>query len=182
MNMIVLRMGAILTGFVAIYFVTLHYLSSKARFHKELVIALLYSAGIFLIPISELSAMPQGAGLLFFQLTLIALGNLLTFSYHEYELDQEAGFPSMLEIFPIHYHKAIIISFLILQAIFTFILMFLQYMAHVQLVFSLMIILLLLLVHSSEKVKNTQVFRILGDEIFLIPGLPVIANLLGYGL
>lgn len=167
-----LMMGAGLLALVSIYFITLHYLSGKARFHKEVIIAFLYATGVFIPLLSTIEEFSLSLLLHIIQLAGIALANLLIFSFIEYETDRHAGYPSMLEIVPRNLHKGFIMIFMLLQLSFSLLVMFISEYPQVQIVLSVMITMLLLLIHTSDDFKGVK-FRLMGDAVFLIPALPV---------
>ncbi len=166
----VLRLGTGLLILVSVYFLMLHFLPAKARYHKELVIAILYSAGVALpalsVQISEFTSLQLQH---FLQLAGIALGNLLCFSYYEYHTDREAGFPSLLELLSTEKRRYFLIVLLLIQLVITLV----SFIGHgsppVQAVFALMILVLLGLILYAEKITNTDTYRLLGDGVFIIP-------------
>lgn len=81
--------GAIL-GMVGLYFISIRWLRLQDIIHKEFVIAFLYSAGIFLAPLYlKKFSFDNTVWILFIEYTLIALCNLLLFSWYEKDLDEQ---------------------------------------------------------------------------------------------
>ncbi|MEK6479115.1 hypothetical protein WJR50_16325 [Catalinimonas sp. 4WD22] len=81
--------GGGVLSLVGLYFLSIRWMNLQNVLHKEFVIAVLYSIGVFLAPIymSGLTTSPT-IWLLFIQYILLALCNLLIFSWYEKELDQ----------------------------------------------------------------------------------------------
>lgn len=89
--------GTILSCAVLMYFLSIHFLKSKYILHKELVIAIIYTAGICLGPISQMtnpiSSFQWLVMVLFF---IIVLFNLLVFSLVDKKEDLSSKFPSFV--------------------------------------------------------------------------------------
>ena len=85
---------------VALYFLMLWWLRFKKNYVKELLIAGVYTAGVFLPAVSiSKSPLGGGLGLLFLLLLLIALSNLLIFSVLERRsdiMDEQKSLATML--------------------------------------------------------------------------------------
>lgn len=89
----VIMWGVIAAAFIVIYFLLVRF---TAFWIKEVFVALGYTAGVFLAPLSLLSQLPDGGELwLVPGVFLIALINLLLFSLYDYEVDQQNGFHSL---------------------------------------------------------------------------------------
>lgn len=81
--------GSIVLSFVGLYFLSIRWLKVQNILPKEFVIAILYGIGVFLAPLYISNALPSTqVWLLFAQYSLLALCNLLLFSWYEKELDQ----------------------------------------------------------------------------------------------
>ncbi len=166
----VLRYGAALMALVGIYFLMLHFLRSNARFHKEVAISLLYAAGICLPPVAAMeepvTAIQWVHGV---QLAGLALGNLLCFSLYEYQSDRKAGFPSLMQVLPLPLGRRLLLVFLALQVLVCVLLYLTEWQPLTELVFGLMAMILLLLAATQSAFRNTTLFRLTGDAVFILP-------------
>lgn len=165
----ILRLGIILLGLVGTYFLALHFLPTQARYHKELVIALLYALGVGLSPLSVSKGIDSIHMVHVIQLFLIALGNLFLFSWFEQEKDEQSGFPSMLQSFFREHSEVKIRFFLLTQAAGCMLLYAFSGYALFQLTILLMIIILFLMTFFHDPLKQEERYRFLGDGIFLLP-------------
>lgn len=82
--------GSAVLGMVSLYFLSIRWLSLQTVMHKEFAIAFLYGIGVFLAPL-YLKSFPVKITLylLFVEYVLLALCNLLLFSWYEKELDEQ---------------------------------------------------------------------------------------------
>lgn len=84
--------GIGLTLLVGLYFLLIRLLPHSRFFHKEFIIAFLYTAGIFLAPIHYLSEAHALPIILFFvEYFLLALTNVLLISWYEQDIDRADG-------------------------------------------------------------------------------------------
>ncbi|WPP52850.1 hypothetical protein [Catalinimonas niigatensis] len=82
--------GSVVLGMVGLYFISIRWLRLQEIIHKEFVIAFLYSVGIFLAPVYlKYSSLGITVWVLFIEYILIALCNLLLFSWYEKDLDEQ---------------------------------------------------------------------------------------------
>jgi 1,4-dihydroxy-2-naphthoate octaprenyltransferase len=89
----VILWGVIAAAFIVIYFLLVRF---TAFWTKEVFVAMGYTAGVFLAPLSLLSQWPDNAELwLVPNVFLIALINLLLFSLYDYGSDKSNGFHSL---------------------------------------------------------------------------------------
>ncbi len=92
----VLLNGLLLLSLVGIYFVAVRYVKGF-YFPKEGIIALVYTLGIFLVGFSkDPSFLVMPMRILFVQLLLVAMTNVVLFAYLEYDSDLEDGQPSIV--------------------------------------------------------------------------------------
>lgn len=92
--------GFCLSLIVLIYFLLLRWLRPNKMYHKEFLIAVVYTAGVFL-PSLSIVALPQSTpvAILFIQFFLVALSNLLIFSVLETKsdsMDQQTSLATVL--------------------------------------------------------------------------------------
>ncbi|WP_155187207.1 hypothetical protein [Fulvivirga lutimaris] len=89
--------GTVLSSAVLVYFLSIHFLKSKFILHKELVIAIIYTAGICLGPVSQMTNPISNFQLLVISIFfIIVLFNLLVFSLMDQKEDLNAKFPSFV--------------------------------------------------------------------------------------
>lgn len=168
----ILRLGTGLMVLVGIYFLMLHFLRSNARFHKELVIAVLYAAGVSIPALGSGSmAISTDQWIQVTQLAALALGNLLCFSLYEYQTDLKAGFPSVIQVLKPKTGKRILVIFLLVQVVTCVSMYGLNWHRETSLVFGLMAVVLLLLTVFMQYFRNASWFRLSGDAVFILPML-----------
>ena len=173
----VLRLGSILLVLVAIYFITLHFLSSHARYHKELVIAILYSAGVCIPPLAGSNGDITTYQVIHFtQLMGIALGNLLCFSLYEYASDRNAGFPSITQILPSGSRKLMLSVFLAIQLVLCGVFYMSGFYPALQVIFASMILVLLVITRLDYRFQSSGTFRLVGDAVFILPLIYVLID------
>lgn len=82
--------GSTVLGMVGLYLVSIRWLSVQSILHKEFIIAFLYSVGVFLAPVYlKYTSLDITVWVLFIEYILIALCNLLLFSWYEKDLDEQ---------------------------------------------------------------------------------------------
>lgn len=89
--------GVIIALIVLIYFLVLGYTRNRLFYYfKDITVALVYTAGVFVVPLTAGDERPDfGVYFLFFQISLLALSNLLVFSLFEIKQDQQDGHASL---------------------------------------------------------------------------------------
>lgn len=89
--------GAALGCGVLAYFFTLDMVRVKGLVHKEIMIAVIYTCGLFTGPISLYQGqLSWSHAVLFLQFFILALLNLVVFSFYDREFDKKASFPSLV--------------------------------------------------------------------------------------
>ncbi len=89
--------GTVLSSFLLAYLLSVHLLKHKFIIHKEFVIALIYTAGICIGPISQMKEpLIQNQYLVISTFFTIVLFNLLLFSLMDKKNDKSANFPSIV--------------------------------------------------------------------------------------
>ena len=160
--------GSALGCLVGAYFISLHYLGRRFSLPKEVVIAVLYTAGIALGPLS-VGNPPPIFRIHLLQLFLLALNNLLLFSWFDREADEKEGFHGLVQsvrpermrrwLMLIVFTEIMLSAFLMINGLYPF-------FEGIWLVMSvLMAIPLLYPGFWSENYR----FRVAGDLIFLLP-------------
>lgn len=167
----ILIWGMCLLLIVVLYFLLLWLLRFQKVYHKEVLIAMVYSCGIFL-PSLSISKFPLDKpwGLLFLQVFLIALSNLLIFSVLETKSDILDEQKSLATILGGMKTKQILWLLLIVGMAIAFIGMLVaesrNAMAHGTLLLMNLVLSLILILPSWRKNDN---YRFIGDGVFYIP-------------
>lgn len=170
---VVIKWGIIFAGCVAVYFLFLKLFPSF--WYKEMLVALCYTIGVFLGPLS-LSQAPLNIFqlLLILQVFLLALANLVTFSYFDYRTDQEDGHYSLAIHFGLARTRKIALSLIVLGLTLCgpiFLTAKLTITQEVQLLVFIMNLLFLILIIKEKNFQRNDLYRIVGDGIFFIPAL-----------
>lgn len=173
--------GVGLVGIVGIYFVIVYFYH---RFYlKEILVAIVYSTGVFLGPVS-LSSMklPVLGWSLYVQLLLIAVMNLTLFSLLEYESDKEDGHNSLALRFGRKNTERSIrwIYGVLLVTQIASLMWFCQSLEDLmfQLSFVVMGLVLMFILIKRESFRSNSMYRLLGDAIFFLPGLYFFADVI----
>ncbi len=159
--------GAILS-FVLVYFIALSLLKQKFGYFKELLIAIIYTLGIVVGPVSIAIDINSTQLLIIISFAILAFLNLLIFSWHDRTIDRSQKFASI--VISIGELKSILLlklGFVTIICICAWI--FLS--GHIANAFLLLLMSMLLgsTLISRLKLKENQVYRIVGDGIFLLP-------------
>ena len=171
---IIVQNGFILFGFVLIYFGIVNLLGLQKVLYKEPSIAILYSLGIFLAP---LSLYPQEIPLpvlgLLLEYIFLAYLNLLLFAYFEFSIDEMENHVSSVRfwgvsnarkmMFGICMGFLLVFSGVLLQSFQDFTLLKIQAIA------LLMFISLAWILFYEDAFKKKNRYRVLGDAVFLYP-------------
>ncbi|MEL7147959.1 MAG: hypothetical protein AAFO69_16415, partial [Bacteroidota bacterium] len=139
-------------------------------YHKETLVAIVYTLGIFLGPYScakQVNTVLLGTS--FVNVVMLAFINLMVFSEFEKEEDQEAGYPSLALALGSR-AKSLISGTLIVQLVFLGALTFFELIqVRVALCFSLMNLALCLIYFGRKLSIRNEYYRVIGDGIFFIP-------------
>lgn len=165
--------GLFLLGVVLGYFLLIYFF--KRFYLKEVLVALVYTTGVFLGPVSILtSSISFEVFNLFFQLLLLALLNLTLFSFIEYDLDAKDNHASLARKIGKGRTAILIKTMLIALASWQFLSLIIFEPTLFQIMFLLMtMILFILYVFKNPLLKNDR-YRWLGDAIFLIPAIELL--------
>ncbi len=162
----VLLWGMGLAGLVILYLL----LQQKLFIFKELVVAILYSAGILLPAISlsnEIISSSEIILIVYFILTVFI--NLILFSWYDWKDDLANNQYSLVTYFGRDHSKVILIILFFLQAIlFTnlIVISIFRTEAMILLVINLALLLLLLF---PKRLSKQDLYRLIGDGSFLFP-------------
>ena len=166
--------GVILLLVVGGYYTMLLITGKKGGYFKEIIVAFIYSTGIFLAPLS----IYEGAitTLLFFifvHFFLLALINLFIFSWYEKETDDRDGHVSIAQFLGVEKLKNTIIVLLLTSMFLCVIAMFALPMTSALLktegLFMMMTAFLSLLIFKKDYFHQHDRYRILGDAVFFLP-------------
>jgi hypothetical protein len=161
----VLTSGFILAAIVAVYLLIQRYL----KILKEIFIAGLYTCGVLLPSISVTALKLNSFHLLLItQFFLIALMNLLIFSWFDQEKDEADGQHSFATILGRRFTALCIYCFTFINLTITLFLLTTGFdHAQIVTVASMYLLLIAIFVYSDQ---DSNAYRILGDAVFFIPG------------
>lgn len=164
-----LKYGVFLSCLVVIYFISVHMLRLKLMLHKEITVALLYTSGILLGPLSQLEhTIDLAQILLIFSFFHVALVNLLLFSYLDQDSDRSAGFQSICHHLGGSFDKYF--YYISLQGIGLCLASALTGQMNSALLLMLLIIILIgLFVQKKYQIFRLQLnYRMIGDGVFCL--------------
>jgi len=145
-------------------------------YHKEIVAAVAYAAGIFVGPLSMYEGeISWDIWALFLEYAGLALVNLFIFSLFEKEIDTQEEFQSI--VLSLGYHKVLIITKILgVTILLTSALCIFLNSQNIDIVKSQFLIgcmdaVLLLIIFRKDLFSENECYRIMGDSIFLIPVL-----------
>jgi hypothetical protein len=161
--------GSILSVFVAMYFLLIQLGILKRA--KEFAAAFFYTLGICLVPMT-MKELPIEFLIHGGQIFLIALANLLLFSWFDFDADKAEGFEGLISEAAMS--KRLIIVLLVIQAVVSAVLLVNGFHPALEGCLLLMSLLLLLPCAHSAYWARAQRFRILGDGIFFLPLISIL--------
>ncbi len=173
MPAITLIAGAILAFLVLVYFISLKLLEGSPVYHKEVIASLVYTTGVFIVPVSNYDGnIGLDLYILFIEFFLLALSNMLIFSIFENDVDKHEGFHSLV----ISYGESRVKAIVWLSISMVYVIGFTGIIIHIQPVFwATQVILILMntilvIIFSNKKyfIIHSR-FRIAGDAIFFLP-------------
>ncbi|MCF8368789.1 MAG: hypothetical protein K9G76_07075 [Bacteroidales bacterium] len=173
----VLIFGAVL-GFVAIiYFLVLHSIKEKKEgfVQKEASVALIYSVGIWGIPLwFKQGSISLEVLLCFVVYLIIAFADILILSVYDYETDKKDGHSTLAMNFGQIGTKRLIFLLLIFSFGISIYLILLGSNFNLRIagiIFFLMSLLILLIISFPNNLKQNGIFRYLVELVFWLPGL-----------
>ena len=168
--------GGLLVFLVTFYFISIKLSRKRQMYHKEIVAAVAYAAGIYVGPLSIYERdVSWDIWLLFLEYAGLALVNLLIFSLFEKDVDKHEEFQSI--VLSIGYHKVMIITKILAGIILltSVLCVFLNTQnadfLKTQILVGCMDLVLLLIIFKKNLFSKNERYRIMGDFIFLIPVL-----------
>ncbi|PZR38614.1 MAG: hypothetical protein DI538_09220 [Azospira oryzae] len=163
--------GLWLSGGVVIYILINRWL----RFFKEITGALLYSCGVMLPALSFRQASLTSADqLMIVQFVLIALINLILFSWMDYESDLKDRHRSLITYVSKAWGSVILIVLFMVTALCHFKTMYVHQAE--TLIFISMTFILLILFLFHRYFKKEERFRFIGDAIFFLPAIALFTH------
>jgi len=165
------KSGIILAVITLIYFLLLFIVLPHRFAFKELMIASVFTCGLFLGPVSVIftPVITFNIVLLWLEIFLLALANTLIFSWFDYENDMNEGHSSLAQIVgskTIRFLSFLVLTILAITIIFSMV----NDISWVAQLFILMMGLVLLVsLLLGNKNINDERLRIAGEAIFLIP-------------
>lgn len=162
----VFKWGLILGCAVGLYLLVQRYL----KFLKEIFVACMYTAGILLpsITITDLN-LTYFHWIMIAQFALLALGNLLIFSWFDIDQDWKDNQHSFVTVFGKGVTEKIIWILLVLNFIIGLAVVY-EYVIP-EIILLLMNAGLFFLFFFRKRYQQNDVYRIIGDSVFLIPVL-----------
>ncbi|MHB1277823.1 MAG: UbiA prenyltransferase family protein [Bacteroidia bacterium] len=163
----------VLSGLVLLYFLSLIW-ARKTQFRyvlKELFIALCYTVGVSLVPVSQAWPVPFFTWLLLFRIFMLALSNLFLFSMFEIHPDIKDKHPSAIKFLGINVLNGILHVVLPMQALGSFVLMYTMDNWHYPFLIFIMNSVLMVVFYFPKPFKKNEWYRVLGDGVFLVPGI-----------
>ncbi len=168
--------GGLLVFLVTFYFISIKLSRKRQMYHKEIVAAVAYAAGIYVGPLSIYERdVSWDIWLLFLEYAGLALVNLLIFSLFEKDVDKHEEFQSI--VLSIGYHKVMIITKILAGIILLTSVLCVFLNTHnadflkTQILVGCMDLALLLIILRKNLFSKNERYRIVGDSIFLIPVL-----------
>ena len=159
--------GTFLGVMVIVYFALIVSINGQLLLIKEFLIATLYTAGIWLIPLT-LGNPSESVLILIVEFFLIALVNLLLFSYRDLEYDQKNGFKSFTTRFGRRMTLLVCYYAIVLLLIWSFYHFILVGNLRVQVILCGMGITLLILLINIDRIR-LPLIRVVADATFFIP-------------
>lgn len=168
-----IQLGFGLVALTGLYFLYLRV--SKQHRQKEFFAAFVYVAGIFIGPLSMLENWDWLYLVLFVQFFLLAYVNLMLFPLFEMEEDNSQGMTSIaINRGAKSTKKRIGIALIINEFIIVFCIGLSFNDSKVQFMILAMSLSLLLLIKAPPFLKRYNLYRIIGDGIFFLPGLALL--------
>lgn len=144
---------------------------SKRPFNKEVFAAFVYTAGIATAPLSLLRALDWPQLLSLLQIFVLAYANLLVIPLYEIDIDREDHHSSIATL----KGAAMVKQRALLMCSISFVLMGIQFFMKVPntivVVLLAMTLVLFTLINRQDLFRRYQLYRILADGIFFLPGL-----------
>lgn len=167
-----IKLGMIAAILVVVHLVLVNLLGTKISVlvQKELGVAITYSAGVVVGPLSMMKTIPQYLWWVLAQLFLCAFINLLEFSYYEKEVDKKQGQTSIARSIGKQFLEIIIYCMLAISlSINVYCLINFPSMIGIQIVLLAMYGVLTLVYIKKQFFAANERYRTWGDAVFLFP-------------
>jgi len=165
----IVKAGIVLAVISLIYFLLLFIIMPNQFIFKEVVIALVFVSGLFLSPLAISHDYDMTILFLWGQIFLLALANTFIFAWFDYEVDRQEGHTSLAQA--LGKHKIYFLSLVILSILALTVIVdgFIMVNWENQLIISLMGVMLLLTLILGKYTYHHELYRVVGEAIFLIP-------------
>ncbi|HEY0654425.1 MAG TPA: hypothetical protein VGD65_14895 [Chryseosolibacter sp.] len=169
MRKALLQYGALLSVVVVLYLLISRFL----KMLKEIFIALIYTVGVMLPALADREhLMDQWDMLFMFGFFLVAAANLLIFSWFDVQRDHADGHPSFVTFYGKQKTRMIVYGlFVALVAVAIYLAADRSYELISLGILLLMMTSLVLILRFNEYFAQEDRYRLLGDAVFLLPGL-----------
>lgn len=164
-----IEIGLVLVVLSGLYFIYL--MLAKKAINKELFAATVYVAGIATAPLSQVNSFQIEWLLVLIAFWILAYGNLLIIPLYEVELDEKDNQESIVTRLGVKKVRSILIWLLILCTVL------IQYYGYesgnmqAYIIMLLMVFTLIVLLVRPRYFRQFQLYRILSDGIFFLPGI-----------
>lgn len=165
----VLKGGVVLSAIVMVYILV----QGRLKFVKELAVAFFYTCGVLLLSWSLKGHTAITHYLIVIPFFIIALINLILFSWFEKETDEK----NLQHSFATHFGKdnsgKVLLFLFIIGAVFSLLVMSMGYYFESG-IYLIMIFILLMTYCFAGYFKLHERYRLWGDAVFLLPGLALL--------
>lgn len=175
-------LGLFLSVFIACYFALIYFLKRKRSFflQKELIIAFVYTSGIFMAPLFWYGLLPPfSVMVVIFNIFILAWFEGIMISWFDYNDDIKDGHTSFTVIMgKKNTRRFLILGHMIVEMIIIVVLI----MIPVSIVFYTLVItfimnlLLGIIIIFPESFTRNNYYRLIGESVFLLPALVVFAT------
>lgn len=164
-----IKLGLILIVFSGLYFAYL--ILAKRAINKELFAATVYVAGIATAPMSQVNTIQMEWLLVLLVFWILAFCNLLIIPLYEFQIDQEDQQDSIVTRLGVKRVKILLIVLMILCTLIIQIYGFKTSSLAAYPILLLMVFTLFVLLLKPVYFRYYQLYRILSDGIFFLPGI-----------
>ncbi len=164
-----LLFGSVLSCLVIAYYFSLHFLKSGVV-NKEFIIAILYTGGIVIGPLA-CGTPPSGYMVHIFQLFLLALNNLLLFSWFDHETDVQEGFAGLIQRMGHENSRWMLLALGLIQIVLALVLFATGFYPGFEFIWFCMASAMIVPVLQPGFWSAQSRYRILGDALFFLPVL-----------
>lgn len=174
--------GASILAITALHFFIVHSVrhQTKALIHKEALVATIYSAGIWGIPIIEASTVGLKEMLLVAGFFALAYGNLLMFAMFEEEVDRKDGHQSLARAIGMSATKRLTVALCILAVAFAVSAATLgpdAVIATSAAAFCAIAVIFIGITLRPQYFGAEERYRMYGDAAFFLPAIPAIMHI-----